>query len=173
MVVDNASNNDVMVRLLKNWLCDKSLLHMGGDFFHVRCSAHILNLIVQDGLKMIGGLLNKVRDSVRYLNRFPYGKQKFESAMSQVKWKGRKKVPMDVQNRWNSTFFMLDAALPLKESFCRLEKIDKNYKHNPSEDEWHVAKVIRESKGLCIVMLCLPSLWMWSLRGLGLPLKKG
>ena len=93
---------------------------------------------------MIGGLLNKIQDSVRYINRSPYEKQKFESAMSQVKWKCRKKVPMDVQNRWNSTFFMLDAALPLNESFCRLEEIDKNYKHNPSEDEWHVAKVIRD-----------------------------
>ena len=103
MVVDNASSNDSMVRHLKNWLCDKSLLLSSGELFHVRCSAHILNLIVQDGLKEIGGLLHKIRETVRYLNRSPYGKQKFDNAVNQVKLRGKKKVPMDVPNRWNST----------------------------------------------------------------------
>ena len=143
MVVDNASSNDVTDRLLKNWLCDKSLLSLGGDLFHVRCSAHILNLIVHNGLKMIGGTLDKIRDSVRYLNKSPFRKQKFETAVNQVKLRGRKKVPMDVSTRWNSTYLMLEVALSLKEAFSRLDQIDKNYKHNPSEEEWNVAKVIK------------------------------
>lgn len=76
MVVDNATNNDVMVRLLKSWLKEKSLLCSNGALFHVRCSAHILNLIVQDGLKVIASLVSKIRDSVRYLKRSPSGKTK-------------------------------------------------------------------------------------------------
>uniref|UniRef100_A0A5B6ZS64 Putative zinc finger BED domain-containing protein RICESLEEPER 2-like isoform X2 n=1 Tax=Davidia involucrata TaxID=16924 RepID=A0A5B6ZS64_DAVIN len=143
IVVDNATSNDVMVRLLKTWLCDKSLLYLDGDLFHVRCSAHILSLIVQDGLKVIEGFLNKIRESVRYLNRSPYGKQKFNIAINQVRVRGKKKVPMDVPNRWNSTFLMLETALSLKEAFCRLEKIDRNYEQNPSEEEWQVAQVIK------------------------------
>ena len=61
-----------------------------------------------------------------------------------VSSKGHKKVAMDVQNRWNSTFKMLDTAIPLKEAFERLGQIDKNYKHNPSEEDWQVAVVVHD-----------------------------
>ena len=49
---------------------------------------------------------------------------------------------MDVQNRWNSTFLMLETALPLKKAFCRLEQMDRNYKLNPSENDWKVASIV-------------------------------
>ncbi|CAL5360825.1 unnamed protein product [Camellia sinensis] len=124
MVVDNATSNDVMVRLLKRWLHDQGLLHLGGQLFHVRCSAHILNLVVQDGLKVIGSLISKIRESVRYLGRSPYGKQKFDVAVNHVKLHHKKKVPMDVPTRWNSTYSMLEAALDLKSAFHRLGEYD-------------------------------------------------
>ena len=37
---------------------------------------------------------------------------------------------------------MFDTAIPLKEAFGRLQQIDKNYKHNPSEEDWKVAVVV-------------------------------
>ena len=43
--VDNCSTNDVMIRLLLNKL-DSSFLMLGGSMLHMRCAAHILNLIV-------------------------------------------------------------------------------------------------------------------------------
>lgn len=71
MVVDNAASNNYMVRTLMSWLSDK--IPCGGDFFHVRCSAHILNLIVQDGLALIQPFLSSIRASVMYLSKSPYG----------------------------------------------------------------------------------------------------
>lgn len=62
ITLDNASSNDVFVDVIKSELdlvCD-------GDYFHVRCCAHILNFIVQDGLKEINEAVAKVRDSVKY-----------------------------------------------------------------------------------------------------------
>ena len=50
--VDNCKTNDVMVGMLKEELLGNFLI--GGDLFHVRCAAHILNLVVQDGLKVLG-----------------------------------------------------------------------------------------------------------------------
>ncbi|GAU43535.1 hypothetical protein TSUD_98550 [Trifolium subterraneum] len=49
MTVDNASSNDVGILYLKKYLMPD--LVMEGKYFHTRCCAHVLNLIVKDGLK--------------------------------------------------------------------------------------------------------------------------
>lgn len=94
MVVDNASSNNYMVRKLQNCVSDK--FSCGGDFFHVRCSVHILNLVVQDGLEIINPFLSSVRATVRYLSKSPYGKQKFDHVVNQLKLQGKTQIPMDV-----------------------------------------------------------------------------
>ncbi|KAF7820820.1 zinc finger BED domain-containing protein RICESLEEPER 2-like [Senna tora] len=48
LTLDNASANDNMQDILKEQLCLQNSLLCNGDFFHVRCCAHILNLIVQE-----------------------------------------------------------------------------------------------------------------------------
>jgi hypothetical protein len=67
ITLDNASSNDVCVGLLKNQFNMKKALLCEGEFFHIRCCAHILNLIVQDGLKEIDSALQKIRDNVKYV----------------------------------------------------------------------------------------------------------
>ncbi|XP_043705261.1 zinc finger BED domain-containing protein RICESLEEPER 1-like [Telopea speciosissima] len=57
ITLDNASANLSFIDHLKRNLVLKKALMCDGDFFHNRCCAHILNLIVQDGLKV--GLPNK------------------------------------------------------------------------------------------------------------------
>lgn len=49
--VDNASYNDCMISSLKAHLLRKNCLFYGGEFFHLRCACHIINLVVQAGLK--------------------------------------------------------------------------------------------------------------------------
>ncbi|CAA7057283.1 unnamed protein product [Microthlaspi erraticum] len=67
LTLDNATSNDCMQDILKSQLVLRDDLLCGGEFFHVRCSAHILNLIVQDGLKVIGSSLHKTRESIKYV----------------------------------------------------------------------------------------------------------
>lgn len=140
MVVDNAASNDCMARHLKTWLSDR--IPCGGDFFHVRCSAHILNLVAQDGLALIKPFLDNIRGTVRYLSKSPYGKQKFDQVVLHLKMQGKRKIPMDVSTRWNSTFEMLDIAIEYEEAFDRLAFMDKNYVLNPGKEEWKIARTV-------------------------------
>ena len=64
LTLDNASSNDSMKNILKERLTLQNGLLCDGNFFHVRCCAHILNLIVQEGLKVA---LYKIRESVKYV----------------------------------------------------------------------------------------------------------
>ena len=55
ITLDNATNNNGLVDCLKDQLSLNDALVCDGEFIHVRCCAHVLNLIVQSGLKVIEG----------------------------------------------------------------------------------------------------------------------
>lgn len=48
---DNAYNNDVVVRRLMDSLFGDDLISR--ELFHVKCSSHVLNLLVKLGLKHV------------------------------------------------------------------------------------------------------------------------
>ncbi|XP_010253170.1 PREDICTED: zinc finger BED domain-containing protein RICESLEEPER 2-like isoform X2 [Nelumbo nucifera] len=144
ITVTNASNNDIMVRELRNKLCSQSLLPLDGEVFHVRCIAHTLNLTVQDGLHEISSLLYKIRESAKYVRLTQQKKQNFDNAKSQVKLQHKKEVVVDCSTQWNSTYDMLESALELREAFFQLAETDHDYKYCPSNEEWEMGKVIRD-----------------------------
>ncbi|KAF7145491.1 hypothetical protein RHSIM_Rhsim04G0132300 [Rhododendron simsii] len=142
LIVDNCTTNNAMV----NILLDK----FGGDhiwfkgFFHVRCAAHILNLILTDGLDVIKSSIEKVRDSVAYWTVSPKREEKFEDATRQLGITYDRKLSLDCPSRWNSTFLMLQNAIEYKSVFCRLKLKDSQYKCCPNDDDWKLAPDICE-----------------------------
>ena len=67
ITLDNDSTNDTFVDFLKLQLNVRKSLLKDGKFFHLRCCAHILNLIVQDGLKEVGDYVKLVNESIKYV----------------------------------------------------------------------------------------------------------
>lgn len=61
ITLDNASTNTNMQGILKAHLCLQKSLLCDGEFFHVYCFAHILNIIVQEGLQVASEALQKIR----------------------------------------------------------------------------------------------------------------
>ena len=99
MTLDNASANDVFVDMIKIQLNLKDALYSNGEFFHIRCCAHILNLIVQEGLKELDEPIFKVRESIKYVRGTQVRKQKFLECVRQVSLESKKGLSQDVPTR--------------------------------------------------------------------------
>lgn len=56
-----------------------------GTHIHMRCSAHILNLIVKIGLEVIKVAIDNIRESVSYWTTTAKRSEKFEEACRQSK----------------------------------------------------------------------------------------
>ncbi|KAH9780517.1 BED-type domain-containing protein [Citrus sinensis] len=144
ITIDNCSTNDAMIPLLLAKFPPSSFL-LNGKLLHVRCCAHILNLIVKDGLDAIGDGIEKVRNSVNYWTSSPKRIELFEdTANRQLKLNCSKSLVLDCKTRWNSTYLMLEVALIYKDVFTRLKHRDNQYKHLPTEVEWELARVVCE-----------------------------
>ncbi|KAG2680595.1 hypothetical protein I3760_11G105700 [Carya illinoinensis] len=143
LTLDNASSNDVSVELLRTQLNIKKALVCDGEFFHLRCCAHILNLVVQDGLKEIDHAIQKVRESIKYVKGSQTRKVKFLDSTNQMSLDSKKGLRQDVPTRWNSTYLMLESAIFYRRAFSHLELTDSNFKHCPSNSEWEKVEKIK------------------------------
>ena len=61
VTIDNASANDSGVSFLRRQMNSAKTSIAEGRYLHIRCAAHILNLIVQDGLKVVDQSIKRVR----------------------------------------------------------------------------------------------------------------
>ena len=72
---------------------------MGPEFMHMRYCAHILNLIVQSGLKSIHESIAKVRNAVQYVRASPARFEKFQECVENEKIKVKCLLSLDVPTR--------------------------------------------------------------------------
>ncbi|KAF7123666.1 hypothetical protein RHSIM_Rhsim12G0090800 [Rhododendron simsii] len=134
VTVDNASSNNLLIAYLERKTKDRKTTILNHEFLHVRCSAHILNLIVREGLQEIDIPIARVRNMVRYVRSSPSRMAEFWSCVEKEKIMCRLKPCLDVSTRWNYTYFMLERALTYQKAFDRLCD-DLNFKLNVREEE--------------------------------------
>jgi hypothetical protein len=127
ITVDNASSNDVAVAYLKKRINNMGGLMGDGSFFHLRCCAHILNLVVGDGLKQNELSISSVRNAVRFVRSSPQRAAKFKECIEFARIKCKKMLCLDVQTRWNTAYIMLDGAEKFQPAFEKLEGEDSGY----------------------------------------------
>jgi len=84
MTFDNYSVNDSMIGLMESRLGEGNML-LGGKHLHTRCCAHILNLIVQDGLEVIKKSIARIREGIAYWIATPKRYEKFVKVAQQQK----------------------------------------------------------------------------------------
>ncbi|CAN0859496.1 Zinc finger BED domain-containing protein RICESLEEPER 2 [Linum grandiflorum] len=84
VTLDNCSTNDAMIAKIKKKLVLPYLLREGA-FLHICCSAHILNLIVKDGLDVVKDGIETIRDSVAYWLATPKRFEFFQESCKQLR----------------------------------------------------------------------------------------
>ncbi|WVZ79992.1 hypothetical protein U9M48_027510 [Paspalum notatum var. saurae] len=130
VTVDNASANDNGISYLRRQLNSLKTNIALGKYLHMRCAAHIVNLIVQDGLKEIVCC---------------FGEGGHEGILD-----------LDVCTQLNSTYDMLKAACAYEKVFSRYEEEDPYYTIElisdkglgvSDEQDWDNAKKMTEFLG--------------------------
>ena len=132
ITLDNASNNNTACDLLQE--SAKSDLLFGGQHLRVRCCAHILNLLVQDGMTIADATLEMIRDLIRHINSSPRRIQSFNEIAERESLSPKAGLVLDIPNRWNSTFDMIVEAVKYRSVLKRYAA--SNQEPFPSNDDW-------------------------------------
>ncbi|KMT07963.1 hypothetical protein BVRB_6g144970 [Beta vulgaris subsp. vulgaris] len=153
ITVDNASFNDTAIGYLRRKINHWKSGVLKGRYLHMRCVAHIIILVVSDGLKTMNESVNRVEHAVRFIKQSPARLLRFKKCVSEEKINTKKLLCLDVPTRWNSTYLMLSAAIDLEAAFERYGEEDPHYvielneregKGTPTYDDWSNVKRFSE-----------------------------
>ncbi|KAI5312969.1 hypothetical protein L3X38_042143 [Prunus dulcis] len=92
------------------------MMLLGGEFFHVRCFAHVINLVVRDGIEEVKTTIKRLRRSVKYVRSSSSRLQMFKKCALEESVTCKKVVCLDVKTRWNSTYLMINATMEFEKS---------------------------------------------------------
>lgn len=81
VTLDNATTNDGVVTYVKRRVNMWKGLVLDGKFMHIRCGAHIVNLIINEGLKSMHDSIMTIHNCVRYIRSSPARLQNFKHVL--------------------------------------------------------------------------------------------
>lgn len=150
VTVDNASSNDTAISYLKEKMRYDVHSVMQCELMHIRCVAHIINLIVVDGLSIneVSSSIEKVRESIKYVRSSPSRLARFKEIAKIEKVECKGWLSLDVPTRWNSTYLMMETAIKFETVFQRYEEEDRYFISDltvstggtPTNTDWIYAK---------------------------------
>ncbi|XP_059435493.1 zinc finger BED domain-containing protein RICESLEEPER 2-like [Corylus avellana] len=135
ITVDNASANSAAIDILRDDFELRCSLPIGGLMFHVRCCAHITNLLVQAGLSEIGDIIDSVRQGIKYIVASKRRLIAFSDIAKRLDL-GSNKLILDVPTSWNSTYLMLKTAIRFKEVFPRYHRVEQAFLWVVTPEQW-------------------------------------
>ncbi|KAG6625089.1 hypothetical protein CIPAW_16G071900 [Carya illinoinensis] len=126
---------DTLVSYLKKKTKYRKDTILEHEFLHVRCCAHILNLIVREGLREFDESIAKVRGVVKYVKSSPQRWSMFGKCIQLEEIMCKSGICLDVPTRWNSTYLMLERAIKFRRAFEQLEEEDSAFLTSIGDDD--------------------------------------
>ena len=126
VTVDNASSNDTAIGYFKKKLLSWGASSVRVQYLHMRCIAHILNLIVIDGLKEVNASVKKVREAIRYIRNSTQRLKKFIDISDLFEIQCKSSLSLDTPTRWNSTYTMLETACCYEKAFDKYDDTESS-----------------------------------------------
>ncbi|KAL5547632.1 hypothetical protein UlMin_002863 [Ulmus minor] len=142
IIVDNATATSLAVAFVRKTVCGWKSGVLDGEHMHMRCCAHIVNLIVSDGLKELGESISVIRNAMRYIRSYPARLQKFKLCTQKAKIKYNGLLVLDVPTRWNSTYLMLNVVIKFQQAYKRFEEEDDKFLPFFHEEEGDQRKLV-------------------------------
>lgn len=138
LTLDNANVNNKAVKDIRDALGVG--MFFKGEHLHVKCAVHVLNIMVQAGVKVISNAIGRVRDIVKVITSTPSRMQIFNTIVQNLGLKAKSGLILDVPHRWNATYDMLHDALKYKVALNRYAV--EQHHQVPSQDEWAKVKAL-------------------------------
>ncbi|XP_038975353.1 zinc finger BED domain-containing protein RICESLEEPER 2-like [Phoenix dactylifera] len=96
---NNCSSHDIYSANLRDHLSNKNTLMLKGQLFVVRCYAHILNVVAQDVIASIHGIIYNIRESVKFIKASPAREENFAEIALQLEIPSTKTLSLDAGGR--------------------------------------------------------------------------
>lgn len=142
---DNASDMCVGVNLLRERLQAVGNANRPNSEFHVRCLAHVINLAVKSCLELVRSEVHSIRKLINSLRASVKRRELFDRVRTEL---GERKydIPsLDVETRWNSTFYMVQAAYKCRHVLSSvIHRVPELGNLVVTEEEWERAARICE-----------------------------
>ncbi|XP_022717364.1 zinc finger BED domain-containing protein RICESLEEPER 1-like isoform X2 [Durio zibethinus] len=139
MTFDDCSTNDDNILRIKEQISENKPRLSNGQLLDVRSAAHVLNSIVQDIMEALQVVIQKIRETVRYVKSSQSIRGKFNEIAQQTGINSQKSLVLDCPLRWNSTYIMLETAVEYRNAFCHLPELDPDLVLSDEEWEWAIS----------------------------------
>jgi hypothetical protein len=133
MTTDNGANMVNLAEHLNSYLIQK---YDNRDFMHLRCGAHVLNLAVKEGIKLIDQPIEKLRKIASTIRNSQPILEELKTIF-EMKNQNFLIPDLDITTRWNSLYNMIKKMLRIKDMVDILVAGNKTLLQiYPDEEEW-------------------------------------
>lgn len=142
LTLDESCSSHNVSGSLRSLLSVNSKNIFNGQLIIGNCYARALSGIAREALASMGETISKVRQSVKYVVTSRTHEEKFNELKQQLQVPSSRRLAIDDQTKWNTTYEMLISAFELREVFSCLGITDSEYKVTPSANEWFQVDIL-------------------------------